>query len=274
MAEKDLTAASGAAEEVVAGKPEEKVDWEVQAKELAEELATAKADSEKAAADNDRNLRRQSSSLQTQINAEKTRANTVEGNWADRFHAEKMSGMEDVEAAKYENTLLGEKLIESRKETAEVRQAAQEARSAAGYIQHFASLGIAADRLNTAGSLQDLADSGYEAEREDRSVRINELEDAQTLAKKQQETISALQAGDPDPNVIAKADGDLDPPRVASVTGETLPGTRTEMQAREAAKQHFNGELPSMEQLYRAVETKQLPASVLPGLEGMPHSNE
>ena len=269
----DLTDAAEASEEVVS-ESEDKVDWEAKATELSETLAKNKAASEKVAVNNERNLRRQSSSLQNQINTEKARATAVEGNWADRFHAEKMSGMEDAEAARYENTLLEEKLVAARAETSEVRHSAQEARSAAGYIQHFGSLGINPDRLNTSGSLQDLADSGYEAEREDQAGRLVELEDAQALAAKQQETIKALQAGDPDPNAIAESKGDITPPRVAVTTGETLSGTRTELQAREAAKQYFSGELPTMEQLYRAVETKQLPASVLPGLEGMPRNNE
>jgi len=42
------------------------------------------------------------------------------------------------------------------------------------------------------------------------------------------------------------------------------------LQAQESAKQYFGGQLPSEEQLYRAVETGMLPQSVLPGLEGMP----
>ena len=272
MADKDLSASVEA--DKVVDESEEKVDWEAKAQETANELAESKAALEKQTADSERNLRRQSSSLQTQINAEKAKASQAEGNWADRFHAEKMSGMEEVEAARYNNTLLEEKLAASQAETAQVRTTAQEARSAAGYIQHFQSLGINADRLNTAGSLQDLADSGYAAEREDSVARNTKLTEYEALAEKNAVTIKALQAGDPDPNALAEAKGDLKAERVASTSGKTLEGSRTELQAQESAKQYFGGNLPTMEQLYRAVEIGQLPASVLPGLEGMPRADE
>ena len=135
-------------------------------------------------------------------------------------------------------------------------------------------MGINTDRLNTSGSLQDLADSGYRAEREDNDARNVKLTEYEANAAKSAATIKALQAGDPDPNVIATAKGDLEPPNVASTSGKTLAGSRTELQAQEAAKQYFGGNLPTMEQLYRAVQLKQLPQSVLPGLEGMPEEDE
>ena len=87
-------------------------------------------------------------------------------------------------------------------------------------------------------------------------------------------SVAALKAGDPDPNAIAIAKGDIEPPQVVTATGVTQTGPKTELEAQEVAKIYFNGNVPTMEMLYRAVETKQLPSSVLPGLEGMPREEK
>jgi hypothetical protein len=73
-----------------------------------------------------------------------------------------------------------------------------------------------------------------------------------------------------DPNVIATRAGDLTPPNVATHTHGDQTTPMTELQALDNAAKYFNGIKPTLEQLYRAVETKQLPPTVLPGLEGMP----
>ena len=258
----------------VVGEPGSEVDWKKNAEELQAKLDTATMEAKTAAADSDRNIRRQSSSLQAQINQANRRADDVETGWQDKYHQERMSGMEEVDALRYESTLLADELKASRTETAQIRESAEQARSAAGYIQHFSSLGINVDRLNTSGSLQDLADSGYAAEREDRTAEGVKMADYATQVDKLQETVAALQKGEPDPNKLATDQGDLKPPDVATPGVTQVTGTRTMVEALEAAKQYFGGNTPTEEMLYRAVETKQLPASVLPGLEGMPREDE
>ena len=271
--DKSLPVADGAVEPVVVNDPE-KVDWEKKAQELQISLDDAATAAKSAEADAERNIRRQSSSLQGQINEEKARADSVHADWRDRFHAEKMSGMEEVDALRYETSLLTEDLKTSQAETATIRTQAESARSASGYIRHFGAMGIQEDRLNTSGSLQELADSGYAAEREDRVAEGVKMTDMAKQVETLTTSLAALNKGEPDPNVLATEKGDLKPPAVA-VTGVTqVTGSRTMAEATEAAKIYFGGNAPTEEMLYRAVETKQLPASVLPGLEGMPREAE
>ena len=185
-----------------------------------------------------------------------------------------MSGMEEVDALRYETTLLAEDLKTSQAETATIRTQAESARSASGYIRHFGAMGIQEDRLNTSGTLQELADSGYAAEREDRVAEGVKMTDMAKQVETLTTSLAALNKGEPDPNVLATEKGDLKPPAVA-ITGVTqTTGSRTMAEATEAAKQYFGGNVPTEEMLYRAVETKALPASVLPGLEGMPREAE
>ena len=271
MAELDvsLLVADGAGDPVAVNDPD-KVDWHKNAEELQTKLDDATAAAKTAATEAERNIRRQSSSLQGQINTEKARADSVHADWRDRFHAEKMSGMEEVDALRYETSLLTEDLKTSQAETATIRTQAEQARSASGYIRHFGAMGIQEDRLNTSGTLQELADSGYAAEREDRIAEGAKMTDMAKQVETLTTSLAALNKGEPDPNVIATEQGDLTPPRVAVVGATQVTGTRTMVEALEAAKQYFGGTVPSEEMLYRAVETKALPASVLPGLEGMP----
>ena len=271
--DKSLPVADGAGEPVVVNDPE-KVDWEKKAKELQTSLDDAATAAKSAEAEAERNIRRQSSSLQGQINEEKARADSVHADWRDRFHAEKMSGMEEVDALRYETSLLSEDLKTSQAETATIRTQAESARSASGYIRHFGAMGIQEDRLNTSGTLQELADSGYAAEREDRVAEGVKMTDMAKQVETLTTSLAALTKGELDPNVLATEQGDLKPPAVA-VTGVTqVTGSRTMAEATEAAKIYFGGNAPTEEMLYRAVETKQLPASVLPGLEGMPREAE
>jgi len=180
-----------------------------------------------------------------------------------------MATMDEAEALRYETARLQDRLEKRDQELNQMRNAVNEAQSAAAWVSHFTNLGVPASQLNTRGSLQELSDSGYEAleaqraqERERMAQMEKELETLRTSGPKEDKTPSAEELG--------RQAGDLTPPNVATHTPGARIGARSIEQAREAARPYFGGDKPTEEQLYWAVEHGQLPPSVLPGLEGLP----
>jgi hypothetical protein len=260
----------GAEEEPVAEETTEEIDWQAKAEMAEKAAAEAQAALDLQQAEAERNTKRLQSSLQAQVNQEKQRARAEQEGWEDRFHKERMATMEETEALRYENALAKQKIEKANQERDQLRIAAQNAQSAASYVQHFTALGVSADRLNTRGNLQELADSGYAALEQQRSVERAELSEREAENERLRKELEAVRGPNADPNALATAQGDLQPPAVATHTPGANVGARTEEQALEAARQYFGGEKPTLEQLYSAVEHQRLPASVLPGLEGMP----
>jgi len=256
----------------VGGEAADKVDWAAQAAELKSTLEATQTSLNAMKTENDRNLRRLQSTYQGQINSLSAQSEEEKARWEEAYHREKMAGMEEAEALRYDNSRLS-KLVEEREfRMRAIQQQAADAQAAAGYLQQFTALGVPVTSLNTSGSLQDLADSGWnglQAVRAQERKTITEYDGKLSAIQAQLDT---LKKGSEslDPNAIAQRAGDLTPPNVATLTHGNPTVPRTELQALEAAAQYFGGVKPTLEQLYRAVETRQLPASVLPGLEGMP----
>ena len=253
--------------EEVAEDPTEEIDWEKQAAENAAALADAESALERQTADAERNTRRLSSSMQSQVNFAKQQAQAEQEGWEDKFHRERMAGMEEAEALRYDNARMAEQVDVAKGQVEELRKAHAQAQAASSYMRHFRSLGVSEDQLNTSGSLQELSDSGYRAVEDLRAQEQRTLAEREDLIGKQEAELNALR-GVTDPNAIPTSD--LNPPAVATHTPGSVSVPKTEEQALEAAKQWFGGETPTVDMLYRAVESGQLPATVLPGLEGMP----
>jgi len=243
-------------------------DWKEQAKDLKAQLDKTSASVETLKQESDRNIRRLQSSYTQTINSLNATTDADKARLEDQYHTQKMSGMEESEALRYNNSRLEEKLEQEMATTAQIRQQASDATAAASYVQQFANLGVPANALNTRGSLQDLADSGWGALAEIRAQeRTNMTASTEQLATIQAQ-LDELKANAPetDPNRLAEAKGDLSPPNVATHT----PGDASNSKGiHEVAKslEGFFGYVPTEEDIYRAVETGRLAPSVLPGLD-------
>lgn len=253
------------------GEPAEKeTNWEQKAQELEQKLVDAEKSLERREAEHQRNVQRLQSSLTQQVNRERAARTEAEETWEERYHREKAAGMEEEEALRYENLRLADKLEQTRGEMSQMRAAAEQAQSAASYIRHFTAQGVDASRLDTTGSLQALADSGYAALEDIRAEEKAKLQAQEKQLEEYRQRIEKFEELNPDPNQLAQSKGDLPPPLIAQPGTGSAQGPRTMLEAREAAKQYFGGNMPTEEQLFRAVETKQLPPQVLPGLETLP----
>ena len=247
------------------------VDWAGKAKELETQLTATQASIDALKSDSDRNVRRLQSTYQQQLNALRSQSEEEKGRWEEAYHSEKMAGMEGDEALRYENSRLAELVRDRETRLEQMQRQAAEAQAAAGYLQKFSILGVPVAKLNVAGSLQELEESGFQALQELRTQdnqRVTEMDGKLNTIQTQ---LDALRKGEAplDPNKLAETAGDLKPPKVATHTHGEIASTLTEAQALTNAEKYF-GFKPTLEQLYRAVETKQLPPTVLPGLEGMP----
>ena len=243
-------------------------DWKKQAEELKAQLDKTSASVETLKQDSDRNIRRLQSSYTQQLNSMSESTSAERDRLENQYHEQKMSGMEESDALRYDNARLAEKLEIEAENTARIRQQASDATAAASYVQQFANLGVPAKALNTRGSLQDLADSGWGALAEIRAQeRSNMTASTEQLATIQSQ-LDELKAAAPetDPNRLAESKGDLSPPNVASHT----PGEASNSKGMfEVAKslEGFFGYVPTEEDIYRAVETGRLSPTVLPGLD-------
>ena len=255
----------------VAGQPEgdQKVDWAAKAKELTDQLTAAQSNLDSLKTESDRNVRRLQGTLQSQINSIKSQTAEEKQRWEDAYHKEKMAGMEEAEALRYEKTILSQRLQDREEFLAKVQQQTVDAQQAASYLQQFISLGVPVEKLNTRGSLQDLADSGWSGLQEARNLERSVASDYDKKLGDVQKQLDALKAGNADPNRLAEAAGDLPAQRILGPTGaDARTGGMTELEAVKAAAQYFGGREPTLEELYRAVERKLLPPSVLPGMQG------
>ena len=271
MEPETVATASGAAALAgdVAGETGGSEDLRKKAEELNLKLTEAQSTIDSLKTDSDRNLRRLQGTLQSQVNSLKAQSEEEKRRWEDAFHQEKMSGMEEKEALRYNNTLLEQRVQERETELARISQQAAEAGAAASYLQQFVALGVPMDKLNAQGTLQDLADSGWEGLRQVREQERSLTTQNDAKLAEFQKQLDLLKAGITDPNKLAELQGDKPAQRLANQTGGEARGAQlTELEAVKAAAQYFGGREPSLEELYRAVETKRLPVTVLPGLQG------
>jgi len=239
--------------------------------DLAQELADAKSKLDELEDTSDRNIRKLQGSYQSQVNQLRAQKDQDAKEAREAIDTQIMSGMEESDAMKYRNLRLEEEVEESNKRIVEMQRAVADSQARAGYTSQFLRYGVDPRELNTRGSAADLAESGWDAlSRMREAEQVQAKSDQDALAKMQAE-LEAVQAGlkTPTPAEIATSQGDLVPPNVATQTPGEVTGPRSWTEAREAQKDFF-GFLPSEEDLIRAFETGQLPASVLPGLETGP----
>ena len=250
------------------GTPEEDTDWKAQAEELREKLEANVQSVEDLKAEGEKNIRRMQSSYTSTLNSLSSRSEEEKASLEDRFNADKLSTMEGEEKLRYENTILAEKLELEAGRRVTLQAKAADAAAAASYVQQFVNLGVPAKALNTNGNLQDLADSGWGALED---IRAQE----RTLSTDQAERLAAIEKQlaeakiETDPNALAESKGDLTPPTVATHTPGDVKGERSMLEVQKSLENYF-GYIPSEEEVYRAVETGQLAANVLPGLDALP----
>jgi hypothetical protein len=239
--------------------------------DLAKELAEAKKEVEDLTKASDRNVRKLQGSYQQQVNTLKAEREQDGRESRETLDKQIMSGMEEGEALVYRNLRLEEEVEDSRKRLGQMQQAVAESQARSNYTQQFLRMSVDPKRLNNSGTLQELADSGWDAV-EEMQVADQLVAEANTkeLAELREEMV-AIRAGlkTPTPQELAESKGDLIPPLVATHTPGDVVGPKSWTEAREAQKDFF-GFVPSEEELIRAVETKRLLPSVLPGLETGP----
>lgn len=252
----------------VADKATDEVDWKEQAEQLKAQLDKTTSSVDSLKAESERNLRRLQSSYTQQINQLTAQTQAERERLEDEFHSERVKGMDEAEALRYENARMAEKLERAAQRQREMQQRAEMAGQAASYVQQFVNLGVPAASLNTTGSLQELADSGWKALADIRTQERSQASEYQEQLSTIQKQLDSLRAEEPDPKKIAESKGDKTPPKVASHT-PGQPGTRTMYDVQKSLESTF-GYIPSEEEVFRAVETGRLPASILPGLEGLP----
>ena len=249
--------------------PQEDTDWQEQAEELKARLDKTTSSVEQLKAESNRNIRRLQSSYTSTINDLTATSDAEKERLEDRYHAERMDGMDEQEALRYENARLAEKLETAARDRDVIQQRATDAASAASYISQFANLGVPQNALNTRGSLQDLADSGWAALANIRTQESMRATESETKLQDIQTQLDALKAAPTDPNALAQSQGDLQPPAVATHTPGDANTTRTMHDVAKSLESYF-GYVPSEEEVYRAIETGRLNSTILPGMESLP----
>jgi hypothetical protein len=248
------------------GDSENDTDWKAEAEILKASLEDTQKSVESLKAESERNIRRLQSSYTQTINSISSQSDEERQRLQDRYDQEKMAGMEEGEALRYENARLAERLEQEASRRAQIQQRASDAAAAASYVQQFVNLGVPGKALNTTGSLQDLADSGWAALASIRAQESAQASEYQTKLSDIEKQLVELKAAPTDPTKLAESKGDLSPPKVASHT----PGSQAtgkNMYEVQKGLESFFGYIPSEEEVYRAVETGRLNSSVLPGLD-------
>ena len=270
--EKDSLASGAAApkEGDVAGDPEDTINWQEKAEEFERDLETASQNIDTLKTEQDRNIRRIQGTLQSQINARTAETDTDRKRWEDAYHEEKMSGMEEAEALRYDNSRMATELAEAETVATGLRAQAAEAQAKNNYISHFMGLGVDLPSLNTQGSLQELSDSGYVALDIIRTDEKSQLTETREALKAQTLEIETLKNA-ADPNKLAESLGDKTPDRVATHThGDAGASDRTWDDAFKEATVKTGRPVTEEEEVWRLVEQKVLPSTIIPGLEDKP----
>ena len=270
--ENTATTASGAesVKEPVAGDTEGEIDWQDKAEEFERDLEAAQTNLDNLKTEQDRNIRRIQGTLQNQINAGAATSEQDRRRWENAYHEEKMSGMEEAEALRYDNTRLEDDIQDMETESNQLRGQLQEQTAKTNFIGHFTGLGVGLDTLNTRGSLQELSDSGYTALEALRASELSQLTDTRQAMADQTAEIERLKNA-ADPNRLAESLGDKTPDRVATLThGDAGGGTRTWADALEQATTVTGRPVTEEEEVWRLVEQKILPSTIIPGLENPP----
>ena len=254
----------------VAGEPEDTIDWQEKAEEFERDLAAASKSIDDLKVEQDRNIRRLQGTLTTQMNARDATSEADKKRWENAYHDEKMSGMEEAEALRYDNSRMTDELADAETVAQELKGQVAEAQAKTNYISHFTGLGVPLAELNTQGSLQELSDSGYAGLETIRTVEKDQLADTRAALEKQTAEIEALKNA-ADPNRLAELEGDKTPDRVATHThGDAGGDARTWEDAMKQATLVTGRPVTEEEDVWRLVEQKILPSTIIPGLENPP----
>ena len=268
--EQDSLASGADVKDDVAGDPEDTTDWKEKAEGFERDLATASKSIDDLKVEQDRNIRRIQGSLQTQINQREAEIETGSKRWENAYHDEKMSGMEEAEALRYDNSRMSDELATAESTAQELRGQVAEAQAKTNYISHFTGLGVPLAELNTQGSLQELSDSGYVGLDNIRTTEVQQLADTRAALEAQTAEIEQLKNA-ADPNRLAEAQGDKKPDRVATHThGDAGGSDRTWEDAMKEATLRTGRPVTEEEEVWRLVEQKILSPTVIPGLENPP----
>ena len=268
--EQDSLASGADVKDDVAGDPEDTTDWKEKAEGFERDLATASKSIDDLKVEQDRNIRRIQGTLQTQINARTAEGETDRKRWENAYHDEKMSGMEEAEALRYDNSRMADELADAESTTQTLRGQVAEAQAKTNYISHFTGLGVPLQELNTQGSLQELSDSGYSGLDTIRTAEMKQLTETRAALEAQTAEIEQLKNA-ADPNRLAESQGDKVPDRVATHTfGDAGDANRTWEDAMKQATQVTGRPVTEEEEVWRLVEQKILPSTVIPGLENPP----
>ena len=269
--DKDSLDSGAADKDAVAGDTEGAIDWEKKAAEFESGVAEAQKSLADFKVEAETNIRRLSSSLQAQSNSRASESETEKKRWEDAYHQEKMSGMEDAEALRYDNARLIQALQDQEVETKQAQIVVGEVNAKQNYIHHFTTLGVPLTKLNTRGSLQELADSGYGGLEALRTSEKTTLEETRQANADQATEIERLRGLTTDPNALAESQGDLKSQRVATLThgsaGETV---RTWEDAMKEASNVTGRPVTEEEEVWRLVEQQILKPTIIPGLENPP----
>jgi hypothetical protein len=131
-------------------------------------------------------------------------------------------------------------------------------------------LGIPLANLNTQGSIQELTDSGYAGLEDLRKSEMVQLTETRQALEDQTAEIERLKNA-ADPNRLAESQGDLKPDRIATHThGDAGGQQRTWEDAMAQATAATGRPVTEEEEVWRLVEQKILPSTVIPGLENPP----
>lgn len=262
--------ASGADE--VAGDPEGEINWQERAEKAEAGLEEVNQSVEGLKVEQDQNIRRLQSSLTAQGNAQASQSNDEKKRWENAYHEEKMSGMEAEEALRYDNARLAQELTDSQGQTTQAQRQVGEMNAKQNYINHFTTMGVPVAELNRGGTLQELSDSGYKGLEVLRASEATQLAETRLANEKMTAEIEKLKGGTgSDPNALAESQGDLKPTRVATLThGAAGDNVRTWEDAMKEASNVTGRPVTDEEEVWRLVEQKILPSTVIPGLENPP----
>ena len=261
---------SGADE--VAGDPEGEINWQERAEKAESDLSEVNQSIEGLKTDQETNIRRLQSSLTAQGNAQASQSNEEKKRWENAYHEEKMSGMEAEEALRYDNARLAQELTDSKGQTVQAQRTVGDMTAKQNYINHFTALGVPIAELNRGGTVQELSDSGYTGLETLRAREQSQLTETRKANEEMTSEIEKLKSGIvSDPNALAESQGDLKATRVATMThGAAGDNVRTWEDAMKEASNVTGRPVTDEEEVWRLVEQKILPSTVIPGLENPP----
>lgn len=210
------------------------------------------------------NIRRLSSSYDTQL--AQTRRENQESikYWEEQAHAATTKDMDELGKTQYEYGVALQKLEEREQEIASLQQRTQEAQMSAGYTRQFIAAGVDPRKLDYT-SLESLLTSGWAGILNDRQETANKVKELEM----QVNTLRGPSAqGTPAPVLRP---GELTPPRVAGPLAGAPVAPNTDLNnwgPTLAAVKAAYGRDVSVSEILDMVQAGKLPVTLLPGMEG------